>query len=247
MAFRNDFDLLRYTGAHQVPPELYAQRGYAVLFVNPRGDPGYGKVFREALLASWGAAITQDILTGVDEAVRLGYADPDRLGIAGASFGGWATAYAITQTDRFKAASSHDPVINNQIAAAVDYRGQKLSNYWLFAGYSGHHILDGNLDPVDPTRVHTPILLRFGLKSFDAYRPSQFFVSGLEYFTYLHTRCRPVEMIVHPEEGHGIFDEETLRDYIRRDLAWFDYWLAGKGEMPKGINGLCAQTQAAGG
>src|SRR3546814_16218945 len=59
---------------------------------------------------------------------------------------------------------------------------------------------------------------------------SQFFVSGLQYFTYLHAHCKPVEMIMHTGEGHGVFDGETWRDYVERDLAWFDYWLLGKGE-----------------
>src|SRR3546814_14031599 len=62
--------------------------------------------------------------------------------------------------------------------------------------------------------------------------PSQFFVSGLQYFTYLHAHCKPVEMIMHPGEGHGVSDGETWRDYVERDLAWFDYWLLGNGELP---------------
>ena len=64
----------------------------------------------------------------------LGYADPDKLGIAGASYGGWVTAFAITQTDRFKAASAHDPVIDSGVASAAAYRGKHLSNYWMHSG-----------------------------------------------------------------------------------------------------------------
>lgn len=246
-AFVNNFEWLRFDGGHQVPPELYALRGYAVLLVNPRGDPSYGDAYRNGLHQAWGAAVTEDIFAGVDEAIRLGIADPERLGVAGASYGGWATAYAISKSGRFKAASANDPVIDTQLAAALDYQGRQLSNYWLFAGYSGAHLLEGGLDAIDPVAVKTPILLRFGLLSGDPYRPSQFFVSGLEFFTYLHTHCRPVEMIVHPTEGHGIADRDTLRDYIARDLAWFDYWLLGKGTQPEAIRGLCAQGMTMGG
>jgi dipeptidyl aminopeptidase/acylaminoacyl peptidase len=231
VAFHNTFDALHFYGAHQVAPELYLSRGYLVLMVNPRGDPGYGKAHQEALLEGWEYPTRHDLLVGVQEMVRRGYADPERLGIAGASYGGWVTAFAVTQTDMFKAASAHDPVIDTRISSAVAYRGNLLTNYWLHAGFVKDHLLDAPFPTSDPRKVNTPVLLRFGLRD-QPPMPSQFFVSGLEYFTYLHAHCKPVEMILHPEEGHGIGDGEALKDYVDRDLAWFDYWLLGKGELP---------------
>src|SRR3546814_13261144 len=53
VAFRNSFDALHFEGAHQVPPELYLSRGYLVLMANPRGDPGYGREYQEAILDGW--------------------------------------------------------------------------------------------------------------------------------------------------------------------------------------------------
>ncbi|WP_162314135.1 S9 family peptidase [Pseudoxanthomonas yeongjuensis] len=231
VAFRNSFDAMHFEGAHQVPPELYLARGYMVLMANPRGDPGYGRQHQEAILEGWEFPTNYDLIPGVQEMVRRGYADPERLGIAGASYGGWVTAFAVTQTDMFKAASAHDPVIDTGISSAVAYRGNLLGNYWLHAGFVDNHLLDAPFPTSDPRKVNTPILLRFGLKE-QPPMPSMFFVSGLEYFTYLHAHCKPVEMIMHPEEGHGIGDGETLRDYVDRDLAWFDYWLLGKGGLP---------------
>lgn len=231
VAFRNSFDNLHFEGAHQVAPELFASRGYLVLMVNPRGDPGYGREQQEALLEGWEYPTRHDLIEGVNEMVRRGIADPDRLGIAGASYGGWVAAFAITQTDIFKAASANDPVINNNIAAAAAYRGNLLSNYWMHAGFAGAHLQEKPFPTVDPRKVSAPILLRFGMKE-EPPMPSQFYVSGMGYFTYLHAHCMPVEMILHPDEGHGIFDGDTWRDYVERDLAWFDYWLLGKGELP---------------
>lgn len=230
-AFRNSFDDLHFEGAHQVPPELYLSRGYLVLMANPRGDPGYGSEYQEAILEGWEYPTRYDLIEGVKEMVRRGYADPGRLGIAGASYGGWVTAFAVTQTDIFKAASANDPVVDTGVSSAVAYRGNLLSNYWLHAGFADGHLLDVPFPKSDPHQVKTPILLRFGLKE-EPPMPSQFFVSGLQYFTYLHAHCRPVEMIMHPDEGHGVLDGETWRDYVERDLAWFDYWLLGKGELP---------------
>jgi hypothetical protein len=80
--FDNTFDRLHYEGAHQVPPELYAAAGYLVLMVNPRGDPSYSPAYQEALREGWVAPTRYDILSGVDEVIRLGYADSTRLGIA---------------------------------------------------------------------------------------------------------------------------------------------------------------------
>jgi dipeptidyl aminopeptidase/acylaminoacyl peptidase len=231
VAFRNSFDAMHFEGAHQVPPELYLSHGYMVLMANPRGDPGYGRAHQEAILEGWEYPTNYDLIPGVQEMVRRGYADASRLGIAGASYGGWVTAFAVTQTDMFKAASAHDPVVDTGISSATAYRGNLLGNYWLHAGFVDNHLLDAPFPTSDPRKVHTPILLRFGLKE-QPPMPSMFFVSGLEYFTYLHAHCKPVEMILHPQEGHGIGDGEALRDYVNRDLAWFDYWLLGKGELP---------------
>src|SRR3546814_8866429 len=83
-----------------------------------------------------------------------------------------------------------------------------LSNYWLHAGFVDGHLLDVPFPTSDPRKVTTPILLRFGLKG-EPPMPSQFFVSGLQYFTYLHAHCKPVEMIMHPGEGHG--DRKSTR------------------------------------
>src|SRR3546814_2356300 len=127
--FRSSFDALHFEGAHQVPPELYLSRGYLVLMANPRGDPGYGREHQEAILEGWEYPPRYDLIEGVKEMVRRGYADPERLGIAGASYGGWVTTFAVTQTDIFKAASANDPVVDTGISSAVAYRGNLLSNY----------------------------------------------------------------------------------------------------------------------
>lgn len=230
--FKNRFETFRFEGGHQIPPEIYAARGYLVLMVNPRGDPSYGRAYQEALREGWEHPTRFDILPGVDEAVRRGYANPERLGIAGASYGGWVAAYAVSQTDQFKAGSANDPVIDSNISSAVAYRGDQPSNYWMHAGMIGGHLGDLPFPTVDPRLVETPMLLRFGVKQWESTHPSQFFTSGLPYFTYLHTHCVPVEMIMHTEEGHGIYDPDTWRNYIDRDLAWFDYWLLGKGPAP---------------
>ena len=87
--------------------QLFANAGYVVLLVNPRGSTGRGEEFCAALYADWGGPATHDVLTAVDYAVDvLGVADPDRLGVGGWSYGGILANYVITADQRFKAAMS---------------------------------------------------------------------------------------------------------------------------------------------
>jgi dipeptidyl aminopeptidase/acylaminoacyl peptidase len=68
---------------------------------NPRGGLGHGETFAAAALGDVGGADFGDVMASVDAAVERGIADPDRLGIGGWSQGGFMTAWAVTQTDRF--------------------------------------------------------------------------------------------------------------------------------------------------
>jgi dipeptidyl aminopeptidase/acylaminoacyl peptidase len=84
--------------------QLLVAHGYAVLLPNVRGSTGYGHRFLELNRADWGGGDFKDVLAGVDALVARGVADPRRVGIAGWSYGGYMAAWAVTQTQRFKAA-----------------------------------------------------------------------------------------------------------------------------------------------
>src|SRR5207249_4819146 len=84
--------------------QLLASHGYAVVLTNPRGSTGYGRAFSAAVNGDWGGKDFQDIMAGIDAAVLSGWVDPDRLGVAGGSYGGYMTNWTVGHTDRFKAA-----------------------------------------------------------------------------------------------------------------------------------------------
>jgi len=90
--------------------QMLAGAGFAVLFVNPRGSTGYGDAFATALSGNWGVLDHKDLLDGVDYVIEAGFADPDRLGICGLSYGGYLTCYTIGRTNRFKAAVAENPI-----------------------------------------------------------------------------------------------------------------------------------------
>ncbi|HSS48895.1 MAG TPA: S9 family peptidase, partial [Thermoanaerobaculia bacterium] len=93
----------RWSDAFNPWSQLLASRGYAVLMPNVRGSTGYGHKFVESNRADWGGGDFKDVMAGVDHLIQAGVADPDKLGIGGWSYGGYMSAWAITQTDRFKA------------------------------------------------------------------------------------------------------------------------------------------------
>src|SRR4029077_9995033 len=88
------------------PTAAMAGAGYAVLFPMPRGGAGYGEAGQRAIVNAWGEPDYRDIMPGVDEMAGRGDAGPQRLGEVGASYGGYMTNWIVTQTGRFKAASS---------------------------------------------------------------------------------------------------------------------------------------------
>ena len=90
--------------------QMLAGAGYAVLFTNPRGSRGYGDDFTTALSGNWGVMDYKDLMAGVDYVIEQGYADPDRLGVCGLSYGGFMTCFTVGQTRRFKAAVAENPI-----------------------------------------------------------------------------------------------------------------------------------------
>lgn len=92
--------------------QLLCGAGYGVLMVNQRGSTGYGDAFATSLAGHWGEQDYLDLMAGVDRAVELGLADPDRLGVCGISGGGNLTCWIVGQTSRFRAAVPENPVTN---------------------------------------------------------------------------------------------------------------------------------------
>jgi dipeptidyl aminopeptidase/acylaminoacyl peptidase len=86
--------------------QLFAANGYLVVMTNPRGSSGYGQDFSLAIYADWGNKDSEDVIAGVDFAVEKGYADPEKLGVGGWSYGGILTNAVITKSKRFKGAIS---------------------------------------------------------------------------------------------------------------------------------------------
>ncbi|MDP9367075.1 MAG: S9 family peptidase [Chloroflexota bacterium] len=200
--------------------QMLASHGYAVLAPNPRGSTGYGSAFQQLLQDDVGGGEAQDLISGAQAMVERGIADPDRLGIGGWSWGGYLTAWTITQTDIFKAA-----VMGAGLANMVSDHGTDdipAMNLWIYPGQPYDH-LDHywRSSPIRHiTNVKTPTLILHGDQDARVH-PTQ----GMEYHRALKTLGVPTEFVRYPREGHGIQERPHQIDLIRRLVAWLDRWL----------------------
>jgi dipeptidyl aminopeptidase/acylaminoacyl peptidase len=202
--------------------QLLASHGYAVLMPNPRGSTAYGVDFQRLLQDDVGGGECCDLISGALAMVERGIADRSRLGIGGWSWGGYLTAWTITQTDIFRAA-----VMGAGLANLVSDHGQgdiPSMNLLLYPGHPYHH-LDAywNTSPIrHVTSVRTPTLILHGDEDARVH-PAQ----GMEYFRALKTLGVPVRFVRYPREDHGIHERIHQIDLMERVLDWFDRWLRG--------------------
>ncbi|MFD8498484.1 S9 family peptidase [Amycolatopsis sp. NPDC059657] len=199
-----------------------ATAGYAVFLPNPRGGQGHGHQFALSVAGRVGQEEWTDILTGIDLLITEGIADPDRLGIAGGSHGGFMAAWAVGQTDRFRAALDLAGVIDWGMLAATGENGQFEAALGGSTGWSG--VGPHPHDAVSPIsfagRVRTPVLILHGAEDTNVpLGQSVYFHRALRHFGVEH------EFVIYPSEGHSIRERGHQLDVLRRTRAWFDRWL----------------------
>ena len=200
-----------------------AAAGYAVFLPNPRGGQGHGHQFAASVAGRVGQEEWTDILTGIDLLIAQGIADPDRLGIAGWSHGGFMSAWAVGQTERFRAALVGAGVVDWGMLAATGENGQFEAALGGSTGWSG--IGPHPHDAVSPISfangIRTPVLILHGAEDTNV---------PLGQAVYLHRALRHFgvehEFVIYPREGHGIRERNHQLDVLRRTRAWFDRWLA---------------------
>jgi dienelactone hydrolase len=199
---------------------LLLEHNYAVLLPNPRGSYGHGEAFTKANVRDFGYGDLRDILAGVEAALRAGPIDADHVGITGHSYGGFMTMWAVTQTQRFKAA-----VAGAGIADWLSYYGENGIDEWMIP-FFGNSVYDdpavyARSSPITYIRqVRTPTFSYVGAADIECpAAQTQEFGHALKAFNV------PSETIIYPNEGHSIHDPAHLADIDERTLAWFDHYL----------------------
>lgn len=196
--------------------QLFAAAGYVVLAVNYRGSSGRGQAWKTSIYADWGNKEVQDLLAGVDHLVAAGIADPDRLAVGGWSYGGILTDYLIATTPRFKAATSGAGSALQSSMYGVDEYISQYENE-LGAPWKNHALWDKvSYAFWHADRITTPTLFLGGQKDFNV--P---IVGSEQMFQALKSLGVDTQLVVYPDEFHGIARPSFVRDRLDRYLAWY--------------------------
>jgi dipeptidyl aminopeptidase/acylaminoacyl peptidase len=206
-----DFDLSR---------QMLAAGGYVVAAVNYRGSNGRGLEFSKTISGDWGNKEVIDLHGAIDQLVKMGVADPDKLGVAGWSYGGILTDYLIASDTRFKAASSGAGTGFTLSLYGVD---QYISQYNTEIGPPWTSIdkyLKISYPLLKADRIKTPTLFMSGEKDFNV--PT---AGSEQMYQALRTLGVPTELIIYPGQFHGITVPSYQKDRFDRWLAWFGKYL----------------------
>jgi dipeptidyl aminopeptidase/acylaminoacyl peptidase len=211
----------QYSTAFDEEWQMLAARGYVVIGPNPRGSTGYGQAFSRAIFADWGNKDYDDLMAAVDQAVALGAADPDRLGVGGWSYGGMMTDVVITKTNRFKAAVAGASEAN----AFANYGVDEYVYAWeMEAGLPWKNFDTWmRLSPwfhVD--KVTTPTLFLGGSEDHNV--P---IVNSEQMYESLRRLGVETELVVYPDEYHDITRPSFQKDVYERYISWYDAHLKG--------------------
>ncbi len=200
--------------------QILAANGYVVLGANPRGSSGRGEKFSLVIWADWGHKDVEDVLRAVDDAVRRGIADPDRLGVGGWSYGGMLTNYVIAQDGRFAAATSGAGISNILAGYGTDeyvreYEAElgkpwKNPEAWAKVSFPFLHA----------DRIKTPTLFLCGESDFNV--P---LLNSEQMYQVLRSLGVPTQLVIYPGQYHGLRKPSYLRDRYERYVAWYDKWV----------------------
>jgi dipeptidyl aminopeptidase/acylaminoacyl peptidase len=202
--------------------QLFAANGYVVVISNPRGSSGYGQDFSAALFAEWGVKDFEDVMAAVDYSIAEGYSDPERLGVGGWSYGGILTNYVITKTDRFEGAITGASEVNY----AANYGHDHYQLQWeleLGLPWENREAWEKISPFNDVDKVTTPTLVMGGKEDWNV--PIQ---NSEQLYQALKRRGISTQLVVYPDESHGISRPSFRKDRYKRYLAWYDKHVRGE-------------------
>ncbi len=209
--------------------QWFAANGYAVLAVNYRGSSGRGAKFSRAIWADWGHYEVDDLLAMVDQVVKMGVADPNKLGVGGWSYGGILTDYMIASDTRFKAATSGAGTAftvafygTDQYIIQYDY---EIGPPWDPKAWETYQKISYPFLHAD--RIKTPTLFLGGEKDFNV--PVQ---GGQQMYQALRSLGVDTQLVIYPNEFHGITRPSYVRDRYERYLAWYESHINGRKPVP---------------
>lgn len=215
----------QYEARFNFEAQLFAANGYLVVTVNPRGSSGYGQKFSMGIYRDWGNKDYEDVMAGVDYAINRGWADPDRLGVGGWSYGGILTNYVITKTDRFKGAITGA----SEVLYVANYGHDHYQYQWekeLGLPWENRELWE-RLSPFNYVQnIVTPTLIMGGEKDWNV--P---ILNSEQLYQALRRLGRTTQLVVYPGEHHGIRKPTFQKDRFERYLNWYDKYVKNADSM----------------
>jgi dipeptidyl aminopeptidase/acylaminoacyl peptidase len=210
-----------YYAEFQPDIQIFAAHGYAVLLPNPRGSSGYGQKYCQAIYADWGNKDYQDDMAMVDYAIDQGFADPNKLGVSGHSYGAMSTDFIITQTTRFKGAiSDAGEALHMTLYGHDEY--QKDDEIELGPPWENKALWDKLAPFYHVTKITTPTLFMGGDSDWNV--P---IIGSEQMYQALKSLGRETELVVYPGEYHEFKTPSHIKDRLERQLAWFGHYVKG--------------------
>jgi dipeptidyl aminopeptidase/acylaminoacyl peptidase len=201
---------------------VWAGRGWAVFLPNVRGSSGYGEKFLLSNVRDWGGGDYQDIQSGLDELIRRGVADADKLGQAGWSYGGYMTAWTLTQTSRFKAVMVGAGLTNMYSMYSTNDLQRVLVGYFGAQPWDATELYWSRSAMAHIKKAKTPTLILHGGQ--DQRVPIG---QAQELYMGLRQNNVPVQLVFFPREGHGLIEPRHQLDKMKREYAWFSKHVLG--------------------
>lgn len=202
---------------------VYSAGGYAVLQPNYRGSSNYGEQFRSQIAGDYFRLGFDDIMAGVDEVIRLGIADPNRLGLMGWSAGGHWANWTLTHTDRFKAIVSGAGAVD-WISLYGETETRAHSDFYFGGTPYAHWDAYAAASPLKYIRnAKTPTLIEVGQDD-----PRIPLAQSEELHTALKLLGVPTEFLVYPHSGHGLTDPRYQLVKMEAEYNWFEKWIGGR-------------------
>jgi dipeptidyl aminopeptidase/acylaminoacyl peptidase len=218
-------------------PEVFANAGYVVFAPNPRGSTGYGQQFINEISGDWAGKVYVDLMNGVADVLRRNsFIDRNRIGGAGASYGGYMVNWILGHNNdpraRFKTLVSHAGVYNLESMYGTteelwfpewEFKGPAWSNPAMYSRWSPHK---------SAQNFNTPTLVTHGELDFRV--PVS---EGMQLFTALQRKGIDSKMLIFPDEGHWILKPQNSQLWFNTVLDWLDKYL----QSPNGQSSSRAQ------
>jgi len=203
-------------------PHVMAAAGYVVVSVNFHGSSSFGDAFTRSIRGAWGDMPSRDIEAATDHMIGIGYIDPDRVAIAGGSYGGYLVSWLTAMTDRYRAAICH--------AGVTDLVGQWASDHTAGRDKGVGGVPWEDMDAVQRWNpmahthdITTPTLVVHGERDYRVV-----VTQGLTLYGVLKAKGVPARLVYFPDEGHWIESQNNAMVWWDEFLGWLDRWTADR-------------------